>query len=216
MIHELDSTFEKILYERGKISRRDVDISFDTPTGEWSARISRPTLNMWCFDLRENLKLRNADLTTAMSRSDKGSRTAQPPRRYDLVYLLTAWARKVEDEHQLLWRALAALMQVPKITAEMTVGDTLLEQPFDIPLTIANTADLQSNITDLWSVLNNQMRLGFPVVATLALDTGRGIESPLVFEKRLVVGQSQHPETEVSEVQDAPIIQKADRPAPKP
>ncbi|MDX2161446.1 MAG: DUF4255 domain-containing protein [bacterium] len=216
MIHELDSTFERILYEQGKINRRDVDIAFDAPTSEWSARVSRPTLNMWCFDLRENMRLRNADLSTKTGKNGGIGRAAVPPRRYDLAYLLTSWARKMEDEHQLLWRALGALMQVPLITEAMSVGDALKGQPYDIPVTVANPGEVHANITDLWSVLNNQMRLGFVVVATLALDTGRGFEAPLVFEKRLVFGQSSDPESETIETKDTEVVQKADRSKIKP
>ena len=29
---------------------------------EWSARLSRPTLNCWAYDVRENIKLRNFEM----------------------------------------------------------------------------------------------------------------------------------------------------------
>jgi hypothetical protein len=49
----------------------------------------------------------------------------------------------------------------------------------------------------LWSVLDNQMRLGFTLVVTLALDSGRGFDAPLVLERVIEVGQAEHPEERV-------------------
>ena len=208
MIHDLDLSLEKIIYEEGKINRNEIDISFEIPTGDWSARLSRPTIDLWCFDLRENTKLRNADIAGAMARGERSARMTQPPRRYDLCYLVTAWVRKVEDEHQLLWRALAALIQVPQLIPQEAVG-AVRDQPFNIPLKAANMPDFQMNITDLWNVANNQMRLGFTLMATVALDIEREIEIPLVLEKRLEFGQAEEPRKREITTSDGSTVQKA-------
>ena len=208
MIHDLDLSLEKIIYEQGKINRNEIDISFEIPTGDWSARLSRPTIDLWCFDIRENVRLRNADISAALSRGDRTARTTQPPRRYDLCYMVTAWVRKIEDEHQLLWRVLAALMQVPQLSPEMGEG-AIREQAFDIPLVVANMPEFQMSITDLWNVVNNQMRLGFILMATVALETGRGFETPLVFEKRLEFGQTETPQQRSLTSSDGAMVQKA-------
>ena len=209
MIHELDQSLENLIYEQGKINRSEIDISFEIPNGDWSARLSRPTIDLWCFDIRENLRLRNADLSSALARRERTARISAPPRRFDLCYLVTAWVRKVEDEHQLLWRVLTALMQVPLLTPEMGVG-AVRDQEFDIPLVVANMPEFQVSITDLWSVVNNQMRLGFILTATVALDTGRGIEVPLVFEKSLEFGQTPDPlQREIATPDGSAIVQKA-------
>jgi hypothetical protein len=47
---------------------------------------------------------------------------------------------------------------------------------------------------DLWSVLENQMKLGFVAVATIELDVETAIEAPLVLEATIKVGQSLRPE----------------------
>jgi len=204
VIHDLDSTLEKIIFERGRMTKRDVDLSFETPTGEWSARLSRPTINAWAFDIRENVRLRNADMSSAISKTDKGAKITVPPRRIDIAYLITAWARKVEDEHQLLWRTLAALSQSRFITPS-TADGLLKEQPYDIPLFVGTTPpEFAVNITELWGVLNNQMRLGFLLIATLALDVGAALEVPLVIEGRLIVGQSLEPESRSLDAADFP------------
>lgn len=195
MIHDLDQTIEKLLRERGNLKENEIDISFEQPTSEWSATISRPTINCWAFDLRENLKLRSMDMEVNRNVKKREAHIRMVPMRMDVTYLVTAWARKAEDEHQLLWRALAALGRYMALDPERCEG-SLKDQPYDIPLLIAQMTEATSNMTDLWSVLDNEMKMGFTLVTTLALDPQRVLDAPLVLEGRLRFGQSQRPASE--------------------
>lgn len=209
MLHDLDKTLEKIIYTEGKIPKADVDIAFDAPDGEWSARLSKPTVNCWCFDVRENLKLRATERQVSVNgqRSD----VKMPLRRFDVTYLVTAWARKMEDEHQLLWRALTALKRTTSIKARDGEGSLRYLQ-FDIPLLVATPSDHPVNLVDLWGVLNNVMRVGFTVVATLEMDVFPAIETPLVLEARARVGFAENPPTKELTLLDAEtIIASADK-----
>jgi hypothetical protein len=191
VLHDLDKTLEKILVQQGNITPNQIDISFDQPSGEWSARLSHPTINCWCFDIRENLKLRSMEMTT--TRNGNQGRTTIAPRRMDLTYLITSWASKVEDEHQLLWRALAALKRVQSIEPRDCEG-LLRYQTHDVPLLVADTSNTSINLVDLWGVLENQMRLGFTLTATVELDVELSIEAPLVLEATIRLGSSDEPE----------------------
>ena len=197
MLHDLDRTIEKILIERGSLNKGEIDISFEQPTSEWSATLSRPTINCWAFDLRENLKLRSMEMevTRQMSGRKKQANIRLVPLRFDVSYLITAWARKAEDEHQLLWRALGALVHFLALTPDQCEG-TLKDQPYDMPVMVAQVTEAASNMTDLWSVLDNQMRMGFTFVTTVALDPQRILDAPLVLEGRLIFGQAFRPQTE--------------------
>ena len=188
MIHDLDKTFESILREKGQIPRSAIDIEFEMPTSEWSARLNRPAINIWCFDVRENLKLRSMEKSPVGYNGTSGIRTL-PPRRMDVTYLITAWANKPEDEHQLLWRVLATMKAVRYLQPEDCEGD-LRFQSHNIPLTVADMSEPKANFTDLWSVVDNQMRLGFPVTATLELETDMGFEAPVVLSATVQVGQT--------------------------
>jgi hypothetical protein len=210
MIQDIDKTLEKLIYERGRMNRNDIDISFEQPNGDWSARISRPTLNIWCFDIQENLKLRTMEPRTL--RNAPGSTRQFPPLRLDITYLVTAWARKVEDEHQLLWRALGTLAQVPVLDPRTCEG-ALKDQPYDIQLLVANMPDRMPNLSDLWSVLNNQMRLGFTLVMTLAMERGIDYETPLVLEADVIVGQTFDPLSRSLAATDVTLHHGAPRPA---
>ncbi len=203
MIQDLDKTIEKILYERGRLSRNDIDISFEQPNGDWSARLARPTLSVWAFDLRENIKLRNMEFD--VTRANGVGTRKRMPLRFDVTYLATAWARKIEDEHQLLWRGLAALAQVAVLKAADCEG-ALKDQSYDLPILVGNIGDRLPNTSDLWSVLNNQMKLGFTFIVTLALDPMMSFDSPLVLERLARVGQASLPQSGAIDALDVELV----------
>jgi len=149
--------------------------------------LSRPTLNLWAFDLRENLKLRpNA---AQVRPNDAYSATRyHPPLRFDVSYWVSAWARRVEDEHSLLWRGLSALKKTVTVSPSEANGD-LRYSTLDIPLKVGLPTEGIVNISDLWGVLDNSMKLGFLLVATIELDVDMATNTPLVLEKTLRVGE---------------------------
>lgn len=195
MLHDLDRTIEKILRDRGNLPASEIDIAFEQPTSEWSATLSRPTINCWAFDLRENLKLRSMEMEINRNMKKKQAYMRMVPMRVDITYLVTVWARKAEDEHQLLWRALGALAHYLALDPDACEG-SLKDQPYDIPVMVAQVTEAASNLTDLWSVVDNEMKMGFTFAATLAMDVDRVLEAPLVLEGRLIFGQSHDPESE--------------------
>lgn len=209
MLADFDKTLEKLILTEGNINKTEIDVAFDAPTGEWSSRLSRPTINCWCFDIRENLKLRVSDRNAAINGTQL-ARVSAPVRRMDLTYLVTAWARKIEDEHQLLWRALGALKRFTVLEPEQCEG-ALRYQGHSIPMLVADMSSQQINLVDLWSVLENQMRLGFVVAATVDLDARYGFDVPLVLEATIRVGRgSALPE----EILDEPIEEIKIKPKP--
>lgn len=59
MINHLDKTIENLLTQEIDIGNGDVEVSFNAPNGEWANRaVSRPTLNFFLYDVRENAPLR--------------------------------------------------------------------------------------------------------------------------------------------------------------
>lgn len=191
MLNDFDATIQALLMQKGNLGS-EIDISFELPSREWQGRLSRPAINCWCFDVRENLKLRNNERQVV--RNGSGSQITRPPRRMDLIYLITAWARKVEDEHRLFWRALTLLKPITQLTPQQCEG-TLRYQTLDIPLTVADMSVCPVNLVDLWGVMDNQMHLGFTLTATIELDLSTIEEVPLVLEAFVQTGQAVEPIT---------------------
>ena len=88
MISDLDETIRQILVKGGKLDPAEVEISFDIPNREWSGGISKPSVNCYLFDIRENRELRQygVDTTTTTVGQNKFARQ-RPPLRFDLTYL---------------------------------------------------------------------------------------------------------------------------------
>lgn len=212
MINDLDTTLERIIYNTGNIPRTEVDISFEQPNRDWSTRLSRPTLNLWAFDLRENLKLR-VNPNQVQPKNHTTATVYQPPLRIDISYWVTAWARRVEDEHSLLWRALMALRKTPLIAPQDAQGD-LRYAVLDIPLRVAIPSEVTPNISDLWGVLDNSMKLGFLLVTTLELDLSLAVDTPLVLEQTLRVGQKADPNRKQLATVDVEFTKKGATPTP--
>ena len=55
MLNLLDETLSAFLRKTVPLPAREVDIVFDAPDGEWAAGVSRPTVNLYLWDVRPNL-----------------------------------------------------------------------------------------------------------------------------------------------------------------
>jgi hypothetical protein len=166
-----------------------VDIAFDQPKRDWSARLSRPTLNLFLYDLRENAKLRSTHPVWETVREPGGAMVQKRrPVRVDLRYLVTAWTAEAEDEHRLLTRALMSLFRFPHLPEEL-LPESLRGQPVPIPLQVAQ-AENQPNTSDVWSALENTLRAAIVLQVTLALDPNVALPAgPPVRTRELRFGQ---------------------------
>jgi hypothetical protein len=100
MIHDLDETLKELLVQKVPLDSAVVDIKFETPTKEWVMAVSKPTVNLFLYDLRENHELRSNE--HYLSRNGARGIETRAPARIDLTYLITAWTSDVSDEHKLL------------------------------------------------------------------------------------------------------------------
>lgn len=195
MFQHLDEALRQLLIREIPIRNGEIDIKFDQPSREWSARLGRPTLNLFLHDVRENLKLRTSQQWTTVRNPDGTATQRRPPPRVALHYMITVWANEPDDEHHLLARTLMALFRQPHLPDDL-LTESLQNQPAPIPLEVAQE-DTFKNPADVWSALDNEMRPAIPLVVTLALDPYAPEITPLVRSRLLRMGQSQEPEKRV-------------------
>lgn len=205
MIHDVDETIKQILYQDGRINRDDIDIVFDQPTGDWAATLRGPTINIYLYDLRENLEKRNTSQVMTERKDDGTGVRRWAPRRIDVSYLITVWARNPEDEHQLLWRVLQTLLPMSFIHPRNSVG-AVRDQPLPIPVRAALPSDAVRNMPDLWGVMENQLKPSVNLLLTLALDPDKKLEAPLVLSTKLGFGQYDgNPNGEIGPADDVEV-----------
>jgi hypothetical protein len=208
MINDLDETIKGLLTKKGALDPAEVDINFETPDREWSASISKPTVNIYLYDIRENHKLRGTEW--AITKDNNGTATRRKnPSRIDLSYLITVWTNDIADEHRLLWHVLRILFRYPEIPEEMLSGE-LVGQPCPIKATTAQPDGLFNNPADFWAALDNEMKPSVNYVVTVPLDTDVAFTAPVVRTKIL---EFKPPDTDAERlVQVNGMVYKAGKP----
>jgi hypothetical protein len=190
MITDLDETIRQLLKEELPIKNNEIEVSFDQPKRENSAKWTKPTVNLFLYDLRENNVLRQHQWEQVANgrRGDNLSHLKRSPMRVDCFYMLTTWAADLEDEHRLLTRCLLALFRFPVLPGDRLVG-SLRNPPYDIQARLASH-DKLTNPAEVWSALDNEMRPSISYVVTLALDPWTEVTGPIVRTFTLRSGQS--------------------------
>jgi len=173
MLPHLSTTLRHLLVREMPFGEGDDHIVFGQPTRDAAARWSKPSLNLFLYDLRENAKMRQ--MAPPWERGTDGER--RKAIRMDAHYLLTAWVDDPDEEYDLLGRALLALFRTPclgeaeliHLFGEDNVPTELLDQPAPITLQAAQSDELQKP-TDLWSVMSNDLRPGITLTVTFAMN----------------------------------------------
>lgn len=192
MIPDLDETLRQLLIRQVPVDLAEVDVTFDLPSRDWSGGLTKPTLNLYLYDVRENQELRNNDWI--VQRGNNGDNLAtkrRPPLRIDCSYIVTAWTAAVEDEHRLVWRALAALLRQPVLPREILQGElkeTVERLDVDVPTQAAQPEDgVFKNPGDFWSAIENQLKPSINYVVTVPLDLEAAYTTKVVIGRTLRV-----------------------------
>lgn len=176
MLHLLDETLETFLRTAVPLPQRDVDVAFAAPDSEWAAALSsRPTVNLYLWDVRPNLAER--DYGEVLIEGEDGRRFRRDPLpRVDCRYLVTAWTSEVRDEHSLLGGVLSTLLLHQVIAPEHLQGEFAAVRP--LPTIRLRSGDGTEN-SDFWSALGGQLKPGLDLVVTVTVDAAlRAVAGP--------------------------------------
>jgi hypothetical protein len=208
MINDLDEAIKKLLITKGSIEPAQVDIKFEVPDREWSASISKPTVNIYLYDIRENHQLRGTEWGITKN-LDGSTIRKKNPSRVDISYLITVWASDAADEHRLLWRVMSTLFRYSEIPEDVLSGE-LLEQNYPIKTRTVQPDGLFSNPSDFWSAIDNKIKASINYVVTLPLDTELTFTAPMVRTKIIDI---KPPNTDAERImQIAGVIHKGGKP----
>lgn len=187
MIDDLDEALRNLLIQDMPISNNEVDIAFDQPTREWASRLSRPTINLFMHDLRENNKLRTQQPFIDSTVAGLSATMSVSPVRLDVHYMVTAWANDPGDEHRLLGRMLMVLYRYKALPEEFQQGQ-LVGQDYDIMMKVAQY-DQRDIRREIWSMLDNEMRPIVDLTVTLAIEPYADWTVPLVRQTEISFAQ---------------------------
>jgi Pvc16 N-terminal domain/Carboxypeptidase regulatory-like domain len=183
MLSEVHNTIAQLLYVQGKIEPLEVDVSFDPPTREYINSRITPTVNFFLHDLEENTELRQAGLESR--RFEREGRqfgsTSQPPRRFDLHYMVSAITSNVADEHELLWRVTTTLMR-NRIIPDQFLPQSVLDLGIQVQGRVSQPDD-GPRPQELWSTLETTPRPALLYVMTVPVNMDLETEAPLVLTR---------------------------------
>jgi hypothetical protein len=167
MIDEVDAALNALLTE-DTLSGTDIQVAFDAPTKEWSARRTAPTVNLFLYDIQEDMSLRQQGQMLEYNELGIVVAEHEAPRFFALSYLVTAWTSRPQDEHRILSILLAGLVQHDEVPRER-LGGTLAGVRSPVPLTIAVPPMRDRGLADIWTALGGNLKPSLDLVVTAPL-----------------------------------------------
>jgi Pvc16 N-terminal domain len=197
VIHEVDEAL-KALIRAEAIADADVEVVFDAPTKDWAGRRNAPTVDVYLYDIREDMRRRERGQINEYDGSGRVVGRHLPPRHFKLSYLVTAWTQRPEDEHRLLSALLACFLRHDAIPPDLLAAP-LADVGLPVPMTIGLPPPEDRAFADVWSALGGELKPSLDVVVTAPTDTGQRPETgaPVIHPPRITVaGQEGWPPAE--------------------
>jgi uncharacterized protein DUF4255 len=187
MIHDVDESL-RALVKRDALNGSGVEVAFEAPTREWVAKRNAPIVDMYLYDIREDVTRRQTSWEDVRDETGRVTGRRLPPRRYRLSYLVTAWTARPEDEHRLLSALLACFVQHEFMPADVLAG-SLEGEETPILITVALPPTEDRSIADTWSAMGGELKPSLDVVVIAPMNVARTIEAgpPVLEQPRLVV-----------------------------
>lgn len=162
-IRIVDESLERLVRAELPLPDDLGDVTFESPTSNWSAQLSRITVNFFLYEVG----LSDQPTRSAIRRVTDGGVTERraPQPMVRLNYLVSAWAGSPRDEHQLLGDLVsrfAALAVLPAqyVTARLSSS-----------VHVRMTYDDANKPRDVWSGSGGQLKASFAIEVSVAADT---------------------------------------------
>jgi hypothetical protein len=187
MIHEVDESLRKVIL-REALNGSGAELAFDAPTKEWAAKRNKPTVDLYLYDIREDLGRRDVGYERVRDRDGLVTGRQPPPRRFALSYIVTAWTQRPEDEHRLLSAILACFLRFEALPEDVLEG-SLTDQPLPVLVKVALPPAEDRSISDLWTALGGELKPSLDLVVTAPFDLGRAVVAgpPVLEEPRFAI-----------------------------
>ncbi|SEB76968.1 Protein of unknown function [Streptomyces sp. 2131.1] len=165
MIHEVDDVLRSLIRAE-VLGGGQITVVFDAPTREWAAKVNAPMVNLYLYDIREDMRRRERGLHNEYDERGAVVARRRPPRYFKLSYLITAWTKRPEDEHRLLSSLLACLLGYEALPPERLAG-SLAEIGAAVPMSIALPPPEDRSFADVWSALGGELKPSLDLVVSV-------------------------------------------------
>lgn len=170
MIAQVDDALRTLVRTQA-LGGAEVEVAFDAPTKDWAARRNAPTVNLYLYDIREDLRRRERGLADERNEDGTVLRRRPAPRYFKLSYLVTAWTQRPEDEHLLLDQLLRCFLHYEALPDELVTG-RLAEPRLPVPMTVGLPPPEDRAFADVWSALGGELKPSLDIVVIAPVETG--------------------------------------------
>jgi hypothetical protein len=182
VIEDVDESL-RALVRRDALNGSGVEVAFEAPTKDWAARRNTPTVDLYLYDIREDLHRREVAWQEVRDAAGRVTDRRPPPRYFKLSYLVTAWTQRPEDEHRLLSTLLGSFIRNESIPQDLLAG-ALTSTDLPVYLTIALPPPADRSLSDVWTALGGELKPSLDLVVTAPLvDTRAEAAGPPVLEE---------------------------------
>ena len=171
MIQEVDAAL-RTLVDREAIGGADVQVVFDAPTKDWAGRRNAPTIDLYLYDIREDMRRRSRGMLNEYDDDTNLRARTVPPRHFKLSYLVTAWTQRAEDEHRLLAALLQMFLRHDALPPDLLTG-SLADLGLPVPVTVGLPPPEDRAFADVWSALGGELKPSLDIVVSAPIDTGQ-------------------------------------------
>jgi len=185
MLQDLDSTLEALLKkELPENVAKAIHISFDTPDSE--SIKNTPAINLFLYDIRENMELRSGVDTFQRQSDGRGAVRMRPDVRIDCSYLITFWPKTSDpkEEHRYLGMVMKALLRYRKLSPDVLQGE-LKGQESSLRAVSLRAAQL-SSMGEFWQAMGGKPKAAINYTITISMPVHEvAAPVPLVTESRI-------------------------------
>lgn len=174
MIHEVDAALQALIEEQAT-GTKDVEVVFEAPTKDWAGRRNAPTIDVYLYDIREDMRRRSRGLINEYAEERVISRRL-PPRHFKLSYLITAWTQRPEDEHRLLSSLLECFLRFDAVPNTYLTG-SLAALGLPVALSIGLPPPEDRSFADVWTALGGELKPSLDLVVSAPMDTGQRVDA---------------------------------------
>ncbi|GLZ80366.1 hypothetical protein Afil01_51730 [Actinorhabdospora filicis] len=164
MIHEVDEALRTLIRDEA-LRGTDIEVAFEAPTKDWAARRNAPTVNLYLYDIREDLRRKSRGMVNEYNTDGTVAARHLPPRYVKLSYLLTAWTQRPEDEHRLLSLLLLGFIKYEAMPKHV-MGGSIAELGMPVPMTVALPPPEDRAFADVWTALGGELKPSLDLVVS--------------------------------------------------
>jgi hypothetical protein len=161
-IRVCDEALERLLRSKIPLPTDAGDVSFAQPSIAWAERLSRPTINLFLYEVKPSTRP-SASVVRRTDADGRAQRRAPSP-VMEMNYLVSAWAPSPLVEHQLLSEVISRLsviniLPIPNSTEQ---GGS--------PVQLIFGGDTDNRLRDIWTAAGGRLRASFTLSVVTAID----------------------------------------------